>query len=97
MELSDNHQPQSRRETMLTIMLTALAGGGFLLFLILVSGFFFFYVALVAGAIALLGVVHYYLWGEAMTHEVEDEKNQQELEGRVGEELENRQSHTRRF
>jgi fatty acid desaturase len=74
MEIDENHKVSSRRETMLTIVLTALAAGGFFLFMVLVSGFFFFYVGLVVGSITLLGLFHYLVWGRAMTQEVQEEQ-----------------------
>src|SRR5262245_5614613 len=57
------------RETALSLVLSGLFGGGFLLFLILVSGGFFVSVLLAVVAMAAVGLFHYFLWGQALTHE----------------------------
>jgi len=75
MEFHDNHRPTPPRETMLTLLLTALGAGAFLVFLILISGGFFFYVVLAAAAITGLGFFHYLLWGYAMTRDVTAERD----------------------
>ena len=66
------------RGTLLTLMLTLLGGGGILFFLVLVSGGFFGYVIAAVLAIALVGYVHYQLWGAAMTRQVSGEREAQE-------------------
>jgi hypothetical protein len=76
MEGNDNHQPSKGRETMLTVVLTGLGAGVFLLFLILVTGGFFFFVGLAVAGITALGVLHYWLWGQAMTEDVAAEQEQ---------------------
>jgi hypothetical protein len=63
---------------MLTLMLTLLGGGGILFFLVLVSGGFFGYVIAAVIAIALVGYVHYRLWGQAMTQQVSGEREMEE-------------------
>ena len=74
----------TQRGTLLTLMLTLLGGGGILFFLVLVSGGFFGYVIAAVIAIALVGYVHYQLWGAAMTREVSGEREaQQEQERRL--------------
>ncbi len=70
--------PESQRGTMLTMMLTLLCGGGILFFLVLVSGGFFGYVIGAVIAIALVGYVHYRLWGHAMTQQVSGEREVEE-------------------
>ncbi len=76
MEHDNNHQPQRGRETLLTIMLTLFGGVVFLFFLVMVTGGFFLYVALAVVAIAAVGAAHYVLWGQSMTQEVEQEKEE---------------------
>jgi hypothetical protein len=76
MEGNENHQPSKRRETMLTVGLTGLGAGVFLLFLILVTGGFFFFVALAVAGITAMGMLHYWLWGQAMTEDVAAEQAQ---------------------
>jgi hypothetical protein len=70
------------RGTLLTLMLTLLGGGGILFFLVLVSGGFFGYVIAAVLAIALVGYVHYQLWGAAMTREVSGERAAREARER---------------
>ena len=74
--------PESPRGTMLTLMLTLLGGGGILFFLVLVSGGFFGYVIAAVLAIALVGYVHYRLWGQALTLQVSGEREEQEEQER---------------
>ena len=68
------HPEPSGRGTFLSLFLVAFFGGGFLLFLILVSGGFFLYVGLAVPIIALVGLAHYLLWGQALTREVAAER-----------------------
>jgi hypothetical protein len=75
--------PQSNRETLLTLMLAILFGGGFLFFLILISGGFFLYVLAAVASITVVGYLHYLLWGEALTHEVAGEREEEELKERL--------------
>jgi hypothetical protein len=63
---------------MLTLMLTLLGGVGILFFLVLVSGGFFGYVIAAVVAIALVGYVHYRLWGQSMTQQVSGEREVEE-------------------
>jgi hypothetical protein len=74
--------PVSQRGTMLTLMLTLLGGAGILFFLVLVSGGFFGYVIAAVLAIALVGYVHYRLWGQSMTQQVSGEREVQEEQER---------------
>ncbi len=74
--------PRKGRETLLTVMLTALFGGGFLVFMILVSGGFFFYVLLAVLVIGVVGSLHYWLWGNALMQEVAGERAEEELRQR---------------
>ncbi len=71
--------PQRKaRETVLTLVLTGLFGAGFLLFLIFVSGGFFFYVAGAVVGIGLVGMLHYYTWGQSLTQEVAAQREEEE-------------------
>jgi fatty acid desaturase len=74
----DDPQPETRRETVLTLILTAVFGGGFLIFLILVSGGFFFYVVVGTAVIAGFGLLHWLLWGRSMTQDVAQERAEEE-------------------
>jgi hypothetical protein len=80
----DNTSYQRRRESFLTIFLTLFGLAGFLLFLIAVSGGFFFYVLLAVGGIALLGWVHYLLWGRGLSESTAGEREEAELRDQIG-------------
>jgi hypothetical protein len=77
--------PGKSRETLLTVALTAMFGGGFLIFLILVSGGYFLYVLGAVAAIALVGSLHWLLWGQALTQEVAGEREEEALRERLQE------------
>jgi hypothetical protein len=98
--MEHNDKPAATgRESFLALLLAGLCGGGFLLFLILVSGGFFFYVLCAAATVALLGLLHYALWGQAMTREVAGEREAQEARERreEAEEARRHQYGIRRF
>jgi hypothetical protein len=88
---------QKGRETILTLVLTGLFGVGFLLFLIFVTGGFFFYVAGAVLGIGLVGTLHYYLWGQALTQEVAGDREEEELRQREEEEFTRDKIRPRRF
>jgi fatty acid desaturase len=73
-EKMEQQPDPSARGTFLSLLLALMFGGGFLIFLIIVSGFFFFYVLLAVLCIALVGFLHYILWGQALTDEVAMER-----------------------
>ena len=79
------------RETLLTLMLTALLAGGILFFLVLISGGFFVFVVAVVFAMALVGLLHYALWGHALSQEVAGEREEEEARARW--ETDNEQGH----
>ena len=78
----DPNVTRRNRETLLTLMLTALFAGGILFFLVLVSGGFFVFVVAVVFAIALVGLLHYALWGHALSQEVAGEREDEEARAR---------------
>jgi hypothetical protein len=78
----DPNAPHRNRETILTLMLTALFAGGILFFLILVSGGFFVFVVACVFAIALIGLLHYVLWGYTLSQEVAGEREEEEAQAR---------------
>ena len=78
----DPEAPRRRRETLLTLMLTAVFSGGILFFLILVSGGFFVFVIACVFVIALVGLMHYVLWGHALSREVAGEREEEESRAR---------------
>jgi hypothetical protein len=72
-----------RRQTFLTVFLALLLGSFALLVLILVSGGFFLYVIYLALAIAGIAVIHYVLWGRALSREVAGEREEEQLRQRA--------------
>jgi hypothetical protein len=78
----DPEVPRRKRETLLTLMLTALFSGAILFFLILVSGGFFIFVVACVFSIALVGLMHYVLWGHALSREVAGEREAEESRAR---------------
>jgi len=84
------NEPRRRRETILTLGLTAGFAGSILLFLVLVSGGFFVYVIAAVFTIAMIGLLHYALWGHALTQEVAGEREEEESRARWEAEQEGR-------
>jgi polyferredoxin len=78
----DPDAPRRRRETLLTFLLATVFAGGILFFLVLVSGGFFVFVMAVVFAITLVGLLHYALWGYALTQEVAGEREEAEERAR---------------
>ena len=76
-----NQRP--RRQTFLTVFLALLLGAFALLVLILVSGGFFLYVIYLALAIAGIAMIHYVLWGRALSREVAGEREEEQLRQRA--------------
>ena len=80
--MDDNPRPP-RRQTFLTVFLALLLGVFALLVLILVSGGFFLYVIYLALAIAGIALIHYVLWGRALSREVAGEREEEQLRQRA--------------
>lgn len=99
MESPEPTPEQQQRGHFLTIALAAMLGGGFLLFLIFASGGFFFHVLVVVAIMAVVGFLHYVLWGQSLTQQVAAEKEAEDLRER--QELERHsysdKIHSRRF
>jgi fatty acid desaturase len=79
----DANQRPPRRQTFLTVFLALLLGVFALLVLILVSGGFFLYVIYLALAVAGLALIHYVLWGRAMSRSVAGEREEEQLRQRA--------------
>ena len=80
--MDDNPRPP-RRQTFLTVFLALLLGTFALLVLILVSGGIFLYVIYLALAIAGIALIHYVLWGRALSREVAGEREEEQLRQRA--------------
>jgi hypothetical protein len=66
-------------ETLLTISLVVILGGAFLFFLNLVSlGIFAYVIAAIIG-IAVIGFLHYAVWGYALSQQVAGEREEQRI------------------
>jgi hypothetical protein len=77
------NQPQQNRQAFLSIFLTALAVLFFMVVLIFLTGGFFLYVLEFSGAVVLLGLLHYVLWGRAFSQEVAGEREEEQLRQRA--------------
>lgn len=77
--MSDPNQPGQHRASLLPIMLGLTVGGFFCFVLILLTGGFFFYVLAVVLGFVLLGLIHYAMWGAAMSQQVAGEREEMEL------------------
>ena len=75
--------PKNKRESMLTIILVTVFGGGVFFFLNFVSLGIFSYVIGIVAAIAIVGTLHYVLWGFALTEETAGEREEAELKDRL--------------
>jgi predicted tellurium resistance membrane protein TerC len=76
------HESQQRRATFLGLLLVLFFGGGFLLFMVVITGGWFLYVVLAVIVIAVVGYLHYILWGRALTQEVAGEREEEEARER---------------
>jgi hypothetical protein len=78
----------SQRGTFLTVAMTVMGGSVFLFFLFLVCGGLAVYVMAVVAGMASLGLVHYLLWGHALSadiagkHNVKSDPDQVDAEAR---------------
>jgi hypothetical protein len=77
----DEHDPPPAdpRSSLLTVLLTLLAGSLFLVVLFITCGGFIVYIGAVVGGIAVIGVIHYLLWGHSLTEAVADEREQEKV------------------
>ena len=74
---------QQNRQTFLTVFLTVLALLFFLVVLIFISGGFFLYVVLFAGAILMISLLHWFLWGRSFSEQVAGEREEEQLRQRA--------------
>jgi hypothetical protein len=67
-----NQDPAARRRraTFVIVTLTILLGGGAFLYSLLIGGEWFLAMLVTLGAVALVGGVHYLLWGRTLSREV---------------------------
>jgi hypothetical protein len=77
--------PPPHRESLLTLLLTGMAGAFFLGMLILISGGYFIYLVMVLGAMAAFASMHYLVWGKLLNDQVAGEREAEELRRRASE------------
>jgi hypothetical protein len=68
------------RETFLALLLAIIVGGGFIVFLSFATFGFFGWMVVIALAMSLIAVLHYYLWGRSFMNEVAKERRAYEVE-----------------
>jgi hypothetical protein len=81
----DNLPSPRDRGTYLGMMLTVLALGFFVLVLIFISGGFFLYVVEITAGIFLVSLVHWAVWGRALSQSVAGEREEEQLRQRAAE------------
>lgn len=67
------------RANLLSVFLSLIAACAFLVFTFLLCGGMSLYVLAVIGGLFAFGLLHYVLWGQAMTKEVEGERAESEM------------------
>ena len=76
--------PGDHRSSLLTVMLTIIGGSLFLLVLFIACGGLIVYIGAVVGGIAVIGLIHYLLWGHSLTEAVAQEREQEEITDPLG-------------
>ena len=71
--------PADHRSSLLTVMLTIIGGSLFFVVLFIACGGVIIYIGAVVGGIAVIGLIHYLLWGHSLTEAVADEREQEEI------------------
>ncbi len=74
-----NDASRKGRETFLSLLLAFLFGAGFLAVLNFITFGVIFHVLVAVGGIALVGLLHYLLWGQALSQDVAGEREEEEL------------------
>ena len=88
--MSDTRQPTKGRAMFLPLMLGSIVVIFSLLFLTLITGGFFLYLVLVIGAMYLIGLMHYLLWGRAYESQTEGDREEAHVLDRAREEIQHR-------
>lgn len=77
--MSHDNPSESPRQSRMPLVLSLFGLAGALLFLILISGGIFLHVAVGVLLIALVGLLHYALWGATMHERTEGEREEERL------------------
>jgi hypothetical protein len=78
MELEDSSPPPDHRSSLLTVMLTLIGGSLFLVVLFIACSGVIVYLGAVVAGVAVMGVIHYLLWGHSLSEAVADEREQEQ-------------------
>ena len=70
--------PADHRSSLLTVMLTIIGGSLFLFVLFITCGGVIIYIGAVVAGIAVIGLIHYLLWGHSLSEAVADEREPEE-------------------
>jgi len=70
--------PADHRSSLLTVMLTIIGGSLSFVVLFIACGGVIIYIGAVVGGIAVIGLIHYLLWGHSLTEAVAEEREQEE-------------------
>jgi hypothetical protein len=76
---SPSPQPDSARQTIVTVALAGMAAAFFLALFVLISGGLLIYFVGAVCAIAAFGGFHYLLWGRLLTRETAAESEEEQL------------------
>ncbi len=78
MEFDESLPPPDHRSSLLTVMLTLIGGSLFLVILFITCGGFIIPIGAIVAGVAVIGVIHYLLWGHSLSEAVADEREQHE-------------------
>ena len=84
--MHDDDRIRRQRSTLLSGLFTVFFGGSAILLSILLCGGLTIYMLAVVGGLVAFGYVHYLLWGQALSAEVADEREETEAEGELEDE-----------
>ena len=74
----DDPPPTDHRSSVLTVMLSIMVGSLFLFVLFITCSGFIIQIGAVVGGIAVIGLIHYLLWGHSMSEAVAEERDQEQ-------------------
>ncbi|HEV3257852.1 MAG TPA: hypothetical protein VG013_13285 [Gemmataceae bacterium] len=74
-----DNETRRQREKFLSVVLGVLAVSGFLAVFFIICGGFSLYILAVVGGLALVGLVHYFLWGHSLSEQVLGETEEEEV------------------
>lgn len=81
--MKDDDSIRQQRSTFLSGLFTLFFGGSAIVLSFLLCGGLTIYMLAVIGGLVAFGYVHYLLWGQALSTEVAEEREQTETEGEL--------------